>query len=200
MSRLSSKKPESGYIGMKAPDRLSRCWELTASSDADPAAGSIPEPTKSGLQARLDLRKRLLDATDIKFQYQCPEDAWRTVVPSKVFKKKDKRGKAAPKEDVERPSPDFDTISKTNDRKDPKESKPTVQQAFSEKIQRRLASTTPPRPMVELKFEEAISILKALWRDCDEAARIRVCNSVSNMKVSGPLRMLIFPGSSEPSS
>lgn len=124
-----------------------------------------------------------MDATDLNFQYQFSEVAWRTIVPSKIIRKKDKRGKAAPKEDPERPSPDFDTISKTNDHKEAKKTNPTVQEAFSEKIQRRLASTTPPRPMVELKFEEAMSVLRALWKDCEEAARIRACSSVSNLKV-----------------
>lgn len=47
-----------------------------------------------------------------------------------------------------------------------------VPTSFSPKIQRRLASTVPPRPMVELGFENAYETLSRICRDCSEATRI----------------------------
>lgn len=43
--------------------------------------------------------------------------------------------------------------------------------SFSPKIQRRLASTVPPRPIVELEFKDAFEKLKQLCIDCEEATR-----------------------------
>jgi hypothetical protein len=47
-----------------------------------------------------------------------------------------------------------------------------VPASFSPKIQRRLASTVPPRPMVELGFKNAYETLSRICRDCSEATRI----------------------------
>lgn len=47
-----------------------------------------------------------------------------------------------------------------------------VPDSFSEKIQRRLASTVPPKPMVELSFEDAFAKLTQMCKDCEEAAKI----------------------------
>ncbi|KAF2652823.1 Mak10-domain-containing protein [Lophiostoma macrostomum CBS 122681] len=43
--------------------------------------------------------------------------------------------------------------------------------SFSTKIQRRLASTVPPRPIVELEFKDAFAKLQQLCHDCEEATR-----------------------------
>jgi hypothetical protein len=43
--------------------------------------------------------------------------------------------------------------------------------AFSTKMQRRLASTVPPRPIVELEFKDALEKLHQLATDCSEATR-----------------------------
>mgnify|MGYP003624092334 CR=1 FL=1 len=43
--------------------------------------------------------------------------------------------------------------------------------AFSTKMQRRLASTVPPRPIVELDFKDALDKLQQLVDDCEEATR-----------------------------
>jgi hypothetical protein len=43
--------------------------------------------------------------------------------------------------------------------------------AFSTKMQRRLASTVPPRPIVELEFKDALEKLHQLTTDCSEATR-----------------------------
>jgi hypothetical protein len=47
-----------------------------------------------------------------------------------------------------------------------------VPESFSPKIQRRLASTVPPKPMVELSYEDAFKTLKQMCVDCQEAVRI----------------------------
>lgn len=43
--------------------------------------------------------------------------------------------------------------------------------SFSTKLQRRLASTVPPRPVVELEFKDALERLVQLCVDCEEAVR-----------------------------
>ena len=43
--------------------------------------------------------------------------------------------------------------------------------AFSSKMQRRLASTVPPRPIVELDFKDALEKLQHICADCEEATR-----------------------------
>ncbi|KAL1602502.1 N-alpha-acetyltransferase, non-catalitic subunit [Paraconiothyrium brasiliense] len=49
----------------------------------------------------------------------------------------------------------------------------TVPGSFSTKIQRRLASTVPPRPIVEVEFKDALQTLKQLCADCEEATRFK---------------------------
>lgn len=44
-----------------------------------------------------------------------------------------------------------------------------VPEACSAKLQRKLASTTPPRPIVQLKFADALQHLKHFCRDGAEA-------------------------------
>jgi N-alpha-acetyltransferase 35, NatC auxiliary subunit len=59
--------------------------------------------------------------------------------------------------------------------------------AFSAKIQRRLASTVPPKPVVELSFEEAFEKLSVLCLDCREASRLtelEAAESPANLMVS----------------
>ena len=43
----------------------------------------------------------------------------------------------------------------------------SVPGAFSTKMQRRLASTVPPRPIVEFEFKEALDLLEHLCIDCE---------------------------------
>jgi hypothetical protein len=47
----------------------------------------------------------------------------------------------------------------------------SVPGAFSTKMQRRLASTVPPRPIVEFEFKEALELLEHICVDCEEATR-----------------------------
>jgi hypothetical protein len=48
----------------------------------------------------------------------------------------------------------------------------TVSAAFSEKIQRKLASTVPPRPIVEVSYESAYKHLERLCRDASIALEV----------------------------
>ncbi len=47
-----------------------------------------------------------------------------------------------------------------------------VLEAFSAKIQRRLASTVPPKPIVQLTFEDAIVKMSDMCRDCHAGVNI----------------------------
>ena len=47
-----------------------------------------------------------------------------------------------------------------------------VKEAFSSKIQRRLASTTPPKPVVEVTFDKAVEKMIHLCRGSQEATRL----------------------------
>ncbi|KAF1990679.1 Mak10-domain-containing protein [Aulographum hederae CBS 113979] len=47
-----------------------------------------------------------------------------------------------------------------------------VPDAFSPKIQRRLTSTVPPRPVIVLEFDQALKLMGALCTDSKEAVRI----------------------------
>lgn len=47
-----------------------------------------------------------------------------------------------------------------------------VPESFSAKIQRRLASTVPPKPMVELSFEDAFAKMTQMCTDCEEAVKV----------------------------
>src|SRR5204862_4591357 len=53
-----------------------------------------------------------------------------------------------------------------------------VEQSFSVKIQRKLASTVPPRPIVNISFENALLHLRRLCQDgIDLAAVLDFCGS-----------------------
>lgn len=54
-----------------------------------------------------------------------------------------------------------------------------VPESFSPKIQRTLASTVPPRPIVNFSFEDACEKLSQLCADCEEAARLATVEPVS---------------------
>lgn len=59
-----------------------------------------------------------------------------------------------------------------------------VADAFSAKIQRRLASTVPPRPIVNITFEEAHSHLSRLCEDGKGAYEILDYHGGNNMLVN----------------
>lgn len=58
-----------------------------------------------------------------------------------------------------------------------------VNSAFSAKIQRRLASTIPPRPIVEIGFEQAHEELRRTCQCMGEANRIKQYYGGSNLMV-----------------
>lgn len=57
----------------------------------------------------------------------------------------------------------------------------TVHEAFSIKIQRTLASSVPPRPMVDVNFIDAHKFLKHLCRDASEVYEVLDCQGISNI-------------------
>ncbi|KAF2118729.1 amino-acid N-acetyltransferas-like protein subunit Mak10 [Lophiotrema nucula] len=101
----------------------------------------IEASLRGALIARLKFRKRFLSALDIDFPIDYIRHCW---------------------EQVSRKLP---TISTTH------QLGKVVPESFSFKIQRRLASTVPPRPIVELEFKDAFEKLQQLCIDCDEATR-----------------------------
>ena len=58
-----------------------------------------------------------------------------------------------------------------------------VDEAFSLKIQRRLASTVPPRPMVKISPEDAIKHLKRFFHDAIDAQQILDYHGPYNLQV-----------------
>ncbi|KAI9836202.1 MAG: hypothetical protein M1819_001539 [Sarea resinae] len=56
-----------------------------------------------------------------------------------------------------------------------------VEEAFSVKIQRKLASTIPPRPIVNISFDDAMAQLKRLCVDGNDVQQILEYHGVSNM-------------------
>lgn len=58
-----------------------------------------------------------------------------------------------------------------------------VPDAFSLKIQRRLASTVPPRPMVEISLDDALSHLKRLCQDAIDLGQILDYRGPHNFRV-----------------
>ena len=62
----------------------------------------------------------------------------------------------------------------------------SVRTAFSDKIQRRLASTQPPRPSVKPDFSEAVEEMAKLCRDCDEATQLLTLRSGEELVFESP--------------
>lgn len=60
-----------------------------------------------------------------------------------------------------------------------------VPEAFSTKIQRKLASTMPPRPIVHLSFEEADSHFRRLILDGKEVVKVLDFKDSQSLLVSG---------------
>lgn len=59
-----------------------------------------------------------------------------------------------------------------------------VERAFSLKIQRRLASTVPPRPMVNIKFEDAVQHMTRFCQDMIDVQDILDYSGTHNLWVS----------------
>ncbi|KAK8212625.1 amino-acid N-acetyltransferase-like protein subunit Mak10 [Phyllosticta capitalensis] len=108
------------------------------------------------LVSRLELRTALLQVTSPEIPLDQTQDGWNDVA------------------DIIR------TVEETHSLGRP------VKEAFSSKIQRRLASTVPPRPVVELDFALACRILNELCQDNLEVVR------GTQLQKIGPQEILTF--------
>jgi len=59
-----------------------------------------------------------------------------------------------------------------------------VPEAFSTSVQRKLASTVPPRPLVVTPFEEAFTILSRLCKDAKEILKVLEYKGATDLVVS----------------
>ncbi|KAL9579739.1 MAG: hypothetical protein Q9212_004928 [Teloschistes hypoglaucus] len=114
---------------------------------------SIEEATRYAIVTRLDLRRRMLDAvaSDLDLSKDAQIQKWMQCT------------ELLPKLHESRPA-----------------AKP-VKEAFSIKIQRRMASSVPPRPMVEIDFEDAHTFLKHLCRDAADVYKVTEYHGSSNI-------------------
>ena len=104
-------------------------------------ASCISSELKSALVVRLEFRKALLVAFSPDYSMSYLDEYWPPV------------------------SSTLPVIETTHNLGRP------VPGSFSTKLQRRLASTVPPRPVVELEFKDALEKLVQLCVDCEEAVR-----------------------------
>ena len=65
-----------------------------------------------------------------------------------------------------------------------------VPESFSMKIQRRLASSVPPRPIVEADFDTATTFLGRLHEDGVEVESVLSCSKLSSVVVSASSSLL----------
>lgn len=107
--------------------------------------GSIPEDIADALLLRLELRYIFLDAVE------CPKHMKEPDLAKKPWKE----GLAI-----------LPALNKSHSLALP------VDEAFSAKLQRKLASTMPPRPIVQLEFDVAFGHLKGLFEDALELINV----------------------------
>ena len=67
-----------------------------------------------------------------------------------------------------------------------------VEASFSIKIQRRLASTVPPRPMVNISFDEAFKQLTRLCQNGKDAYRILEYRGGANLMVGALFECIVY--------
>ncbi|KAG9195803.1 hypothetical protein G6011_00924 [Alternaria panax] len=117
--------------------------ELDAAIDtvSDPSLLDINSALRSAIISRLELRKYLLQALDLDLPLDQISYSWPPVLEG------------------------IDRLKTTH------QLGRTVPGAFSPKMQRRLASTVPPRPIVDLSFTDAVEKLRQLATDCHESTR-----------------------------
>jgi hypothetical protein len=101
----------------------------------------ISEAFRSAIKARLEFRKDFLRALDLDLPPNLISHSWPPVLAG------------------------IQTLKNTH------QLGRVVPGAFSTKMQRRLASTVPPRPIVEVEFEDALEKLLQVCSDCEEATR-----------------------------
>ncbi|CAI6328750.1 unnamed protein product [Periconia digitata] len=115
--------------------------ELDAVIEAVEESTEIDKTLQSAIILRLNVRKTLLLALDIDLPLPYLAMYWLPILNS------------------------LTTIEETHLLGKP------VPSAFSTKIQRRLASTVPPRPIAEVAFKDAMKTFRQLCTDCQEATR-----------------------------
>ncbi|KAF1363780.1 amino-acid N-acetyltransferas-like protein subunit Mak10 [Lizonia empirigonia] len=96
---------------------------------------------RSAIKSRLEFRRDFLKALDLDYPLEHMASSWPQVLQGMT------------------------NIRATHQLGQP------VPGAFSTKMQRRLASTVPPRPIVEFEFKDALDLLEHLCVDCEEATR-----------------------------
>ncbi|KAJ4307613.1 N-alpha-acetyltransferase, non-catalitic subunit [Neodidymelliopsis sp. IMI 364377] len=101
----------------------------------------ITDALRSAITSRLEFRRDLLRALDLEHPLEHMAASWPPVLQG------------------------LTTIKATHQLGNP------VPGAFSTKMQRRLASTVPPRPIVEFEFKDALDLLEQICVDCEEATR-----------------------------
>jgi hypothetical protein len=101
----------------------------------------INDALRSAIIARLDFRKDFLRALDLDMPLDHISHTWPPVLKG------------------------IQSLEKTH------QLGQVVPGAFSTKMQRRLASTVPPRPIVEFEFKDALEKLLQITTDCEEATR-----------------------------
>ncbi|KAF2146119.1 uncharacterized protein K452DRAFT_219746, partial [Aplosporella prunicola CBS 121167] len=104
-------------------------------------SSSVEETVKDALVSRLRLRKKLLEVTSPEESMEHLSEGWSQ---TRELLSAVEKSHATGK---------------------------FVKEAFSSKIQRRLASTVPPRPVVEPSFSEALKVAVELCQDCLEVIR-----------------------------
>jgi hypothetical protein len=110
-------------------------------ADYSRSSPDVNDALRSAITARLEFRRDFLRALDLDYPLEHMSSSWPPV----------SQGMAA--------------IKATHQLGE------AVPGAFSSKMQRRLASTVPPRPIVELDFKDAFEKLQHICADCEEATR-----------------------------
>ena len=115
----------------------------------------MPDACRSALQSRLNFRTALLEA--VTFEPESPADDRSSF--------------------WHRCSSFLSTIASSHSYAK------TVPSSFSEKVQRRLASSVPPRPIVNVDFEAAHEFFGRLCKDGTVASRVISCHRASSIIV-----------------
>ncbi|RMZ72803.1 amino-acid n-acetyltransferase subunit mak10 [Pyrenophora seminiperda CCB06] len=102
---------------------------------------NIDDALRKAINSRLELRKNFLRALDLDLPLDQISHSWPPILQG------------------------IDALKNTH------QLGKAVTGAFSPKMQRRLASTVPPRPIVELDFKDALEKLQHIAADCEEATR-----------------------------
>ncbi|KAF2836886.1 Mak10-domain-containing protein [Patellaria atrata CBS 101060] len=114
---------------------------------------SLSDDMISAIRVRLDFRKKFLEAITPSKPASSTQDLWAAMI---------------------------DQLKHFNESHSL--GKP-VPEAFSHRIQRRLASTVPPRPIVDFTFEEAIEKLILTCSHCQETSRLAKCQVESSQNL-----------------